>query len=369
MAVDLQESRKKINAIDAQIARLFEERMQVSTDVARYKMETGKPIFDPDRERQVIERIKERFPYRDEEFRGALAVLFQTIMDLGKEHQKREMARISEPKVAYFGLPGAFTHEAMEQFFGAHADASHFLSTQEIFQAVEEGKVRYGVVPIENSTTGIIQDVYDGLSQYNLYIVREGVVPITQNLLGVPGATLEDVREVYSHAQGFAQSEQFFSKHPDWNLIPYFNTAKGAEHVSKTGDKAKACVASLKAAEIYHLEVLQKGIQDNDRNITRFIVLSKLMETSAEANKISLYLKVSHQPGTLYHALEAFSRHHLDLLKIESRPIPQQIWEYGFFIDLEGNVEEERVQEALREIRPLCLEWKLLGNYISQAGK
>ena len=107
MAVDLQESRKKINAIDAQIARLFEERMQVSTDVARYKMETGKPIFDPDRERQVIERIKERFPYRDEEFRGALAVLFQTIMDLGKEHQKREMARISEPKVAYFGLPGA----------------------------------------------------------------------------------------------------------------------------------------------------------------------------------------------------------------------------------------------------------------------
>ena len=249
MAVDLQESRKKINAIDAQIARLFEERMQVSTDVARYKMETGKPIFDPDRERQVIERIKERFPYRDEEFRGALAVLFQTIMDLGKEHQKREMARISEPKVAYFGLPGAFTHEAMEQFFGAHADASHFLSTQEIFQAVEEGKVRYGVVPIENSTTGIIQDVYDGLSQYNLYIVREGVVPITQNLLGVPGATLEDVREVYSHAQGFAQSEQFFSKHPDWNLIPYFNTAKGAEHVSKMGDKAKACVASLKAAE------------------------------------------------------------------------------------------------------------------------
>ena len=369
MAVDLQESRKKINAIDGQIARLFEERMQVSTDVARYKMETGKPIFDPDREKQVISRIKERFPYRDEEFHAALEVLFQTIMDLGKEHQKREMARIGEPKVAYFGLPGAFTHEAMEQFFGVHADADHYLSCQEVFEAVEEGKVRYGVVPIENSTTGIIQDAYDCLSRFSLYIVREGVVPITQNLLGIPGASLEEIREVYSHAQGFAQSERFFSQHPDWNLIPYFNTAKGAEHVAGAKDRSKACVASLKAAEIYGLTVLAKGIQDNDRNITRFIVVSKLMETGPEADKISLYLKVSHQPGTLYHALEAFSRYHLNLLKIESRPIKNQIWEYGFFTDLAGNVEEERVQEALREIRPLCLEWKLLGNYIGQAGK
>ena len=134
-------------------------------------------------------------------------------------------------------------------------------------------------------------------------------------------------------------------------------------------DRSKACVASLKAAEIYGLTVLAKGIQDNDRNITRFIVVSKLMETGPEADKISLYLKVSHQPGTLYHALEAFSRYHLNLLKIESRPIKNQIWEYGFFIDLAGNVEEERVQEALREIWPLCLEWKLLGNYIGQAGK
>lgn len=369
MAADLQKSREKINQIDREIADLFDERMHISTEVARYKMETGKPIFDPEREKQVIAVIQERFPQRDEEFRQALAVLFQTIMDLGKEHQKREMAKREQVKVAYYGVPGSFTHEAMELFFGSHTDAESFLSCAEIFQAVAEGAVQYGVVPIENSTTGIINDVYDLLSSYGLYIVREGVVPITQNLLGIPGAKLSDIQEVYSHAQGFSQSERFFSEHPDWNLIPFFNTARSAQHVAQQKDPSKACVAGLKAAQIYGLSVLAQGIQDSDQNVTRFIVLSKVMETSPESDKISLYLRIAHQPGTLYHALEVFSRHHLNLLKIESRPIQNQIWEYSFFIDLAGNAEDPDVVEALREIRPLCLEWKILGNYIGQVRK
>ena len=370
MAADLSKSRAQINEIDRQIADLFDRRMQISTEVARYKMETGKPIFDPEREKQEIAAIQERFPQRDEEFRQSLAVLFQTMMDLGKEHQKREMARgESQLKTAYYGVPGSFTHEAMEQFFGSHTDAQSFLSCKEIFQAVAQDKVQYGVVPIENSTTGIINDVYDLLSSYGLYIVREGVVPITQNLLGIPGATLSGIREVYSHAQGFSQSEQFFSAHPDWNLIPFFNTARSAQHVAEQQDSSKACVAGLKAAQIYGLSVLAQGIQDSGQNVTRFIVLSKVMETGPEADKISLYLRIAHRPGTLYHALEVFSRHRLNLLKIESRPIQNQVWEYSFFIDLEGNAEDPQVVEALREIRPLCLEWKILGNYIGQARK
>lgn len=366
MTVDLAESRRKINEIDQKIADLFDERIRVSTDVARYKQETGKPIYDPEREKQVIERIQERFPHRDEEFRQALGVLFQTMMDLGKEHQRRTIGMENNLRTAYYGVPGSFTHEAMEQFFGSYTEAVSYLSCEEIFQAVEKGEVRYGVVPIENSTTGIINDVYDCLSKYPLYIVREGVVGITQNLLGVPGASLSQIREVYSHAQGFSQSEKFFSEHPDWNLVPFFNTARSAQHVAELHDPSKACVASLKAAQIYHLDVLKKEIQDNDRNFTRFIVVSKTMEIASGADKLSLYIKVSHQPGTLYRALEVFSKHHLNMFKIESRPIQNQIWEYGFFIDLTGNVEDPAVIEALREIRPLCLEWKLLGNYARQ---
>lgn len=367
--VDLAESRMKLNAIDRQIADLFDERIRISTDVALYKMETGKPIFDPEREKQVIAQIQERFPHRDEEFRQALAELFQKIMDLGKEHQKREMGRLGELKVAYYGVPGSFTQEAMEQFFGNHTEASNYASFDDIFKAVDEGVVRYGVIPIENSTTGSINDVYDCLSRYPLYIVREGVVSITQNLLGVPGAQLGDIKEVYSHAQGFSQSEEFFSQHPDWNLIPYFSTAKSAQHVADMQDKSKACVASKKAAQLYGLEMLAKEIQDNNQNFTRFIVVSKVMETGPNADKISLYMKVSHKPGTLYNALEVFSRHELNMLKIESRPIQNQIWEYSFFIDIAGNVNDANVMEALREIRPLCLEWKILGNYSGQVRK
>ncbi len=361
--ISLEESRKKINEIDREMAELFDRRMQIVLDVAAFKQAKGSPVFDPEREKQVIRRVQEAYPHRSLEFREALGSLFQTMMDLSKEEQVRALSAGKPISTAYYGVPGSFTQVAMERFFGEETESRNYLTCREIFRAVADGTVQYGVVPIENSTTGIIQDVYDALSEFPVYIVREGVVEITQNLLGTQDATLEDVREVYSHAQGFAQSEAFFTKHSGWNLIPYFNTAKAAEHVAEMGDPSKACVASRKAAGIYGLKVLAEGIQDAGENYTRFIAISRLMETRPENNRISLYLRLEHKPGSLYRALEAFARNGINLLKLQSRPVPDRIWEYGFYADLEGNANDEAVIRALREVRPMCLEWKLLGNY------
>ena len=359
----LEESREKINAIDREIAELFDRRMQVVLDVAAYKQEKGLPVFDPEREKQVIKRVQEAYPHRSREFLNALGSLFRTMMDLSKEEQIRALSAGKPMTTAYYGVPGSFTQIAMERFFGEETESRNYLSCREIFRAVAEGSVQYGVVPIENSTTGIIHDVYDALSEFPVYIVREGVVEITQNLLGTQDATLEGIREVYSHAQGFAQSEAFFTGHADWNLIPFFNTAKAAQHVAELEDPSKACVASLKAAGIYGLKVLKEGIQDAGENYTRFIAISRTMESRKENNRISLYLRLEHKPGSLYRALEAFAENGINLLKLQSRPVPDRVWEYGFYADLEGNANDEAVVRALREVRPLCLEWKLLGNY------
>ena len=366
MKTDLNQSREELNQIDRQIAELFDARMRVTPDIAQYKLASGKPIYDPEREKQVIRRVQDMFPQRSEEFREELATLFHTLMDLSKEQQKREIGQNQTASAAYYGVPGSFTHEAMESFFGSGLRTRNYLSCEDIFRSVAEGKVQYGVVPIENSTTGIISDVFDCLSRYPLYIVREGVLLITQNLLGIPGATTDGIREVYSHAQGFAQAERYFAAHPEWNRVPFYNTAKSAQHVAELKDPSKACVASLHAASVYGLEVLARGIQDNPENYTRFIAVSRNMEVSPDADRISIYLKLKHEPGALHRVLGEFAGSHVNLLKVESRPIPGHIWEYSYFVDLAGNVGDEAVVRALQAAKPLCLDWKLLGNYKSR---
>ena len=366
MSVDLEESRRKLNEIDEQLADLFDKRMRITMDVAAYKQEHGKPIYDAAREAQVIERARQRFPYRSEEFRRELGTFFQTVMDLSKEQQAREIRTENVLHTAYYGVPGSFTHEALGLLYGSGTIEKNYLSCEEIFRAVAEGSADYGIVPAENSTTGIIYDVYDCLAKYPVYIVREDVLSITQNLLVIPGTQLSDIKNVYSHAQGFAQSSVFLANHPDWTQIPYYNTAKSAEHVAELGDRANACIAGIKCAELYGLEPLVTRIQDRDKNFTRFYAIARTIQQHEDANTLSLYVKLRHEPGSLYRMLSVFAKYDLNMLKIESRPIPGQIWEYGFYIDAQGNVEDPKVQEALREIRPLCLEWKLLGNYIGQ---
>ncbi len=361
MSEEIQSLRQQINEVDEQLAELFDRRMTISKGVALYKKEHNLPIFDKEREQQVLARVVEAYPNRDQAFHKSLVTFFQTVMDLSKESQKQWIT--DQVAIGYYGVPGSFSNEALECFFGTDGVYKSYRTFEEEFQALAEGEIRYGVFPIENSTTGIISEVYDLLAAYDFYIVREGSLRIEQNLLGLPGATLEEITEVYSHAQGFAQSAEFFSGHPNWTLIPFYSTAKSAERVAKEQDPRKACVAGKKAAKLHGLEILQAGIQDNSQNFTRFVVISPNMEVPTGANKISLYFTLEHKPGSLFAALEEISKRGLNMLKIESRPIKGQIWEYSFFVDLEGNVDDPSVADALRMARQHCIDWKILGNY------
>lgn len=356
---DLSELRQEINAIDEEMGRLFDRRMQVAKEVALYKQAHQLPILDKVREKQVLESRVKAFPNRDNAFLEDLRAFYQTLMDLSKHEQER---CISESlQVGYYGVPGSFTHEAYQEMF--EGEGSSYESFEGIFQAIAKGEIRYGVLPVENSLTGIITDVYDLLGQYDFYIVRECMIKVQQNLLGIPGAELSDIQEVYSHPQGFAQSADFLSGFPDWKLIPYYNTARSASMVSEEGDVHKACIAGKSSAKRYGLEVLQEGIQDDSQNFTRFVVIGPHMETGKDADKISLYFTLEHRPGSLFAALEEFSRQNLNLQRIESRPMKGRIWEYSFFVDIEGNLDDPNVVEALKKAREHCHEWKILGNY------
>lgn len=361
MIRDLAEIRKEINEIDQQLSQLFDRRMQITNDVAAYKVANGIPVFDRIREEQVIEKVVAQFPNRGEDFHKALRILYQTMMDLSKENQAKwvECADI----VGYQGVPGSFSYEALEKLFGSSVQKQNYLTFEDVFRAIDKGEVRYGVLPIENSSTGIINDVYDLLGQYHFYITQEFPLQINHNLLGVRGTSLEMIKEVYSHAQGFAQSAEFFSEYENWNLIPYHNTAKSAEYVSGLQDPTKACVASRKAAELYDLVVLKENIQDLKQNYTRFVVISPVMDMDENSNKISLYFTLAHRPGSLANVLNAAAVNGINVLHIESRPIRGQIWEYSFFMDLEGNLNDPKIVEALREIQKNCVEYRLLGNY------
>jgi len=358
---DISSIRQEIDKVDSALSALFEERMDLAKEVAAYKQETGKPLFDPEREKQVLEKRVKAFPNKDEDFLVALQVFYQTLMDLSKEEQKRLISKPSH--IGYYGVPGSFTHEAFISMFGEDTPEKHYQTFSEIFEAVRTEEIRYGIVPLENSLTGIIDDVYDLLGKYHFYIVRECMVEVKQNLMVLPGTGMEDIREVYSHPQGFAQSAAFLEEHPDWKLIPYFNTSRSAQMVAGSGSREKACIAGARSAALYGLEILKEGIQDYKENYTRFAVIAPNMEADAKADQISLYFTLEHRPGSLYGILEEFSEEKLNLLRIDSRPIKGKVWEYAFFVDIEGNLNDPAVKKALQGAREHCLTWRVLGNY------
>ena len=358
---DIASIRKDIDQVDSSLSELFEARMNLAKEVAAYKQETGKPLFDPEREKQVLEKRMRAFPNKDEDFLEALKTFYQTLMDLSKEEQKR---LITKPGyIGYYGVPGSFTHEAFIRMFGEDTPGKNYQTFSEIFEAVKSGEIRYGIVPLENSLTGIIDDVYDLLGQYRFYIVRECMVEVKQNLMALPGVQIEEIKEVYSHPQGFAQSSAYLENHPDWRLIPYFNTSRSAKMVAEAGSREKACIAGERSAKLYGLTILADSIQDYRENYTRFALIAPNMESDPKADQISLYFTLEHRPGSLYGILEEFSREKLNLLRIDSRPIKGKIWEYAFFVDIEGNLDDPSVKKALQGAREHCLTWRVLGNY------
>ena len=374
--IDLSVSRDKIDEIDSEIVRLFEERITIVSDVAKYKSQTGKAVYDKEREDDKLDRLKKLSHGQFNE--RAVTELFEQIMSIGRKYQygvlphtdpvtdfeKIESFDFSADKnVYYFGVPGSFTQAAMEHIFGDKVSGIPEKTFRGVMEAVADGRAEFGVLPIENSSTGGITANYDIILEYNNAIVGQHVMKIDQCLLGLPGSKVEDISSVYSHPQGLMQCSDFLEKHDSIKGIEFDSTAAAAKKVLNDGDPRQGAIASKRAAKEYGLDVICPDIQNDRYNSTRFIVLGAKEIYTSESDKISLCIELPHKSGSLYRILSHFLYNDLNLTLIESRPIPGKTWEYRFFVDVEGNLSEPAVENALRGIKEEAAFLRVLGNY------
>ena len=269
---------------------------------------------------------------------------------------------IAQPHIAFPGIEGSFSDGACTNVFGAEVDRVGLSHFQYVVDGVVNGEYDYGVLPIENSSTGSINEVYDLLYAKPCYIVGETALEITQNLMAVPGTKLEDVKFVYSHPQGLGQSQRFLLQH-GIEPRPYADTAMSARYIAETTPEGGAAIASKQAAEVYGLEILVPHVNFNYSNITRFVVIRREPELSAGQNKVSIVFKTAHRPGALLEALRFFADGHYDMSRIESRPVIGKPWEYSFYIDLLGRWDDENFIECLRQVRETTVDFRVLGTY------
>lgn len=373
----LLELRNKIDGIDREIIRLFEERMAAAEDVAGYKRGVGKAVLDRTREREKIAAVKQ-LAHSDFNAQGAEA-LFGQLMSISRMRQYMLIAdedkeifgfkpyapKITpQTKVVFAGVRGAYGQQAMEGYFGTDIDSFDVPTFKEAVAAVSSGEAEYGILPIENSSTGSITDVYDLLSANHNYIVGEYILKIEHALLGCPGSCISDIKTVYSHPQGLLQCRKFLGEH-EFKGISLENTAIAAKKVLEDGDKTQAAVASLRAAKYYGLSVLAEKINDIGNNATRFIIIKHEKVYDETSDKISICFELPHETGSLYHILSHFIFNGLNMSSIESRPIRGMKWRYRFFIDVEGNLADKAVINALTGVRSETEKFRILGNYRS----
>ncbi|MFQ7521386.1 chorismate mutase [Clostridium sp. 2218st1_F5_2218SCRN_220325] len=369
----LEDYRVEIDKIDREITQLLEKRMNVAKAISKYKMENNMQIFHPDREKMVIEKNKGYL--ENKEYEELVESFYDNLMYLSRLVQQKEIYPenkiYTKPYkndrenlvVGYQGVAGSFGNEAMLKYFKNIKEAKSYEKFEEVFKAVESGEIEYGILPVENSSTGGIGTVEDLLKEYNLYIVGEECIKISQNLVGIKGATVDDIKEVYSHPQGFEQSTKFFDKHKNYNLIPYSNTAISAKLVSDLKDKSKAAIASERAAKLYDLKIIKKDVNDLKNNYTRFIVIGRDLECDETCDKVSILFSVEDTSGGLYNLIRDIKEFGLNMSKIESRPNRNNPWNYIFFVDFDGNLFDENIKQAVNVIARNSKYFKLLGCY------
>ena len=369
----LEDYRVEIDKIDREITQLLEKRMNVAKAISKYKIENNMQIFHPDREKMVIEKNKGYL--ENKEYEELVESFYDNLMYLSRLVQQKEIYPenkiYTKPYkndrenlvVGYQGVAGSFGNEAMLKYFKNIKEAKSYEKFEEVFKAVESGEIEYGILPVENSSTGGIGTVEDLLKEYNLYIVGEECIKISQNLVGIKGATVDDKKEVYSHPQGFEQSTKFFDKHKNYNLIPYSNTAISAKLVSDLKDKSKAAIASERAAKLYDLKIIKKDVNDLKNNYTRFIVIGRDLECDETCDKVSILFSVEDTSGGLYNLIRDIKEFGLNMSKIESRPNRNNPWNYIFFVDFDGNLFDENIKQAVNVIARNSKYFKLLGCY------
>ena len=373
---DLAKLRREIDRLDTILADALEQRMDVVRQVAAYKDTRHMQVLDREREEQVIAKVTGQLknPAYVPHMRNIMEKIMETSRNLqidilASNLKKKEQA--ADPiRVGYQGVQGSFSHQALEDYFADVAKVEmNYVHFEDVAAAVKNHEIKYGVLPIENSSTGGITEVYDLVRKYDCHIVGEKIIKVDQNLLGLPGATVAGLKQVYSHPQGLEQSREFFKKHPGIELIPFFNTARSAKMVSESGDPAKGAVASRQAAKLYGLDILAENINYNVANHTRFIVIADQPEHRPDADKITVIIATQHEPGSLYKVLQHFYKGGLNMLNLESRPMEGRSWEYFFNIDLTGNLEDPKVRQGLQDVAEYSAYCKILGNYVSDGEK
>lgn len=362
--LDLQEIRRQIDEVDRKLAEALASRLDLVMQVAAYKKSKNMPVKDKAREALVIEKVTSMVEVP--EYKPAVAKIMRSIIDAACDLEEDILAHSRQEllKIGCFGSEGSFTHQALEEYFiGRNYERRHFNRFEEVISSVSSGELDYGILPIENSSTGGITEVYDLLRKYDCSIVGERCLRIEQNLLGCGGATMESIKKVYSHPQGFAQSKEFFKAQPQLEQAAYFSTSESAAYVAKAQNPALAAIAGKKAAQLYQLEIIAPNINYDSNNCTRFVIIAKNAEKNIRADKITLILALKHEPGSLYKMLGCFYHHGLNLINLESRPMDGKPWEYYFYIDITGNLEDNAVKDALEDVQKNSVYCKILGNY------
>lgn len=366
---ELEQIRAEIDRIDKDIVANLEKRVAAAKKVAAYKIAHNLPVLDRERERELLK--SRRLMLKDQSLAKDTDRLFELLMSISRAWQ----SKLAEPqqaqamhvkpgeKAAFQGVKGAHSHAALVRYFGEKTDCFACESFEDVFLAVESGEAAYGVLPIENSYTGSVLPVYDLLNRYSLLITGEQHLKIEHALVGLPGATLAEIREVYSHEQALMQCAAFLKEHPEYEQRSYFNTAGSAEFVARQNDPSKAAIASAYAAGLYGLSVLADSINASGENTTRFIVVSKNAYQGEEANKASVSFALEHKTGALAQALNLFARYGLNMVKIESRPLENRNFEYLFYVDFEGAHIRGSVDKAAAAVTGLFAGFRVLGAY------
>ena len=369
--------RDELDRIDEEFIQLYLERMKICSQVGDYKIETGKKVFDPQREMEKLESVSHQV---ESEFdKKGIQEVFGLLMSLSRKLQYEKLAKAgagdklpftpikelnkASSTVAYQGIEGSYGQEALKQFFGEEGKTVGVPTFRDAMKAVAEGTVDYAILPIENSTMGSVREVVDLWEEFDNYIVAEQMIPIDHVLAGLSGATIEQVEKVYSKAEALMQTSKTLESHSHWQQISVANTAVAAKKVAEDGDATQAVVCSAYAAKVYDLEILAQKMNNEENNQTRFIVITNQRVYLESANKISISFELSHESGSLYHLLSHFVYNNLNMTKIESRPMEGRAWEYRFFVDFDGNMTDIDVISALTGLGQEAKNLKIMGNY------
>ena len=376
--MDLSALRTQIDAIDEELVKLFCARMAVSAKVADYKKANNLPIHHPGREREILQDVaKKAGPEMESYARGLYSMLFE----LSRSYQSKRNDEVSPlyqkitasiestpklfpqtPMVACQGVEGAYSQIACEKIFKSPF-IMYFKNFEGVFNAIDQGLCQYGILPIENSTAGSVNKVYDLMFRHNFSIVRTFRLKVDHNLLANKGAAIEDIREIYSHEQAINQCAGFLQTLKGVTVIPVANTAVAAEMVAKSGRTDVAALSSRSCAELYNLVCLKSSIQDAGNNHTRLICISKNLEIYPGADKTSIMMVLPHRPGSLYKVLARLYVLGINVVKLESRPIPDRDFEFMFYFDLETSIYSEEFVQLMCELDELCEEFRYLGSY------